>query len=129
MTAPLALMIAGLILAGVGAQWMAWRAGVPAIVLLSALGLILGPGTGLLDPVTDFGALLQPLVAVAVAVILFEGGLALDFRELRHSVSGILRLTTIAPLLAWLLGAFAAHYLADLSMTRLARCLPFWLMK
>ncbi|HBU97846.1 cation:proton antiporter, partial [Thalassospira lucentensis] len=115
MTAPLALMIAGLILAGVGAQWMAWRAGVPAIVLLSALGLILGPGTGLLDPVTDFGALLQPLVAVAVAVILFEGGLALDFRELRHSVSGILRLTTIAPLLAWLLGAFAAHYLADLS--------------
>ncbi len=26
-----------------------------------------------------------------------------------------MRLTTIAPLLAWLLGAFAAHYLADLS--------------
>ncbi len=115
MAAPIALMIASLILAGVGAQWFAWRAGVPAIVLLSALGLILGPGTGLLDPVADFGPLLQPLVAVAVAVILFEGGLALDFRELRHSVSGILRLTTIAPLLAWLLGAFAAHYLAGLS--------------
>ncbi|MFV1850982.1 MAG: cation:proton antiporter [Thalassospira sp.] len=115
MTAPLALMIAGLILAGVGAQWFAWRAGIPAIVILSALGLVLGPGTGLIDPVADFGPLLQPLIAVAVAVILFEGGLALDFRELRHSVSGILRLTTVAPLLAWLLGAGAAHYLAGLS--------------
>ncbi|MCC9624304.1 sodium:proton antiporter [Thalassospira sp. MA62] len=116
MTAPLALMIAGLILAGVGAQWFAWRAGIPAIVLLALLGLIFGPGTGLIDPVADFGPLLSPLIAVAVAVILFEGGLALDFRELRHSVSGILRLTTIAPLLAWLLGTGAAYYLAGLSL-------------
>ena len=115
MIAPLALMIAGLILAGVGAQWFAWRAGIPAIVLLSIVGLLLGPGTDLIDPVNDFGTLLQPLVAVAVAVILFEGGLALDFRELTHSVSGVIRLTTIAPLVAWLLGAGAAHYLADLS--------------
>ncbi|MHC8494765.1 cation:proton antiporter [Thalassospira sp. SM2505] len=115
MAAMLALMIAGLILAGVGAQWFAWRAGIPAIVVLSVLGLVLGPGTGLLDPVTDFGPLLPPLISIAVAVILFEGGLALDFRELRQSVSGILRLTTFAPLLAWLLGATAAHYLAGLS--------------
>ncbi len=115
MTASLALMIAALILTGVGAQWIAWRAGIPGIVLLSVVGLVVGPGTGLIDPVTDFGPLLQPLVAVAVAVILFEGGLALDFRELTHSVSGVIRLTTVAPLVAWLLGAGAAHYLADLS--------------
>ncbi len=105
---------------GVGAQWLAWRLQWPAIVLMSLAGLIVGPlaaatfGAPILDPATDFGELLRPLIAVAVALILFEGGLALDFEEIRGRARMIRRFTTVGAPVAWLLGTLAAHYLAGL---------------
>jgi NhaP-type Na+/H+ or K+/H+ antiporter len=59
---------------GIGAQWLAWALRVPAIVLLTLVGLAAGPVFGWLEPAADFGPLLRPLIAVAVALILFEGG-------------------------------------------------------
>lgn len=105
---------------GVGAQWIAWRLQMPAIVLLSLSGLILGPlsgaitGTPLLDPQTDFGPLYRPLIALAVALILFEGGLALEFKELRSARTAVRRLVIVGAPLGWVLGALAAHYVAGL---------------
>ncbi|MEQ8860704.1 MAG: sodium:proton antiporter [Pseudomonadales bacterium] len=100
---------------GAAAQWLAWRARLPAIVLLLAAGFIAGPVTGALDPVADFGELLRPLVALAVALILFEGGLTLNFAELRETSVAVRRLVTVGALIAFGLGALAAHYLAGLS--------------
>ena len=50
MDGELAVTIAVIGAAGISAQWVAWRLGVPAIVLMLAAGLALGPGLGLLDP-------------------------------------------------------------------------------
>lgn len=100
---------------GVAAQWLAWRARLPAIVLLLAAGFIAGPVTGLLDPAADFGDLLRPLVALAVALILFEGGLSLNFSELRETSVAVRRLVSLGALIAFGAGALAAHYLAQLS--------------
>jgi len=97
---------------GLAAQWLAWRARLPAIVLLLLAGFVAGPLTGVLDPAADFGDLLRPLVALAVALILFEGGLSLNFSELRETSKAVQRLVTIGALLAFGLGALAAHYLA-----------------
>ena len=36
--------------AGVFAQWIAWRFRFPAIVVLTLLGIILGPVTNIVDP-------------------------------------------------------------------------------
>src|SRR3546814_6802620 len=69
---------------GVGAQWIAWRTGRPAIALMLLTGLVAGPVLGIIDPERDFGALQEPIIKLAVAVILFDGGLSLNFRELRH---------------------------------------------
>ncbi|MGR3582410.1 MAG: cation:proton antiporter domain-containing protein, partial [Sagittula sp.] len=63
---------------GVGSQWLAWRLRLPAIVLMLAAGLIVGPVLGILDPAAQFGSMLSPMIAIAVAIILFEGGLTLD---------------------------------------------------
>ena len=63
--------IAAVGLAGIGSQWIAWRFRVPGIVLLALAGLIKGPATGFLVPERDFGHLFKPMVAVAVAIILF----------------------------------------------------------
>ena len=71
--------------AGVGAQWIAARLHMPAILLLLFTGIALGrAGTGLLDPDLVFGELRGPFISLAVALVLFEGGLSLHLREARH---------------------------------------------
>lgn len=94
---------------GVAAQWVAWRLKLPAIVLLFAVGLLFGPGLGVLHPSEALGEMLRPLVGLAVAIVVFEGGLALDVRELRAAGEGVLRLTAIALPISFALGTLAAQ--------------------
>ncbi|MDY7097328.1 MAG: sodium:proton antiporter [Pseudomonadota bacterium] len=113
------LMLATIGVLGIGAQWVAWRTGYPAIVLMLAAGFLAGPvaeqlGFRLIDPEAAFGDLLEPAINIGVALILFEGGLSLDLRELRHSGSAVYRLATIGVLLGWALGALAGFYIAGL---------------
>ncbi len=111
-----ALAVAVLCIAcgGVAAQWAAWRFKLPAIVLLFAVGLVVGPGLQLLHPSAQFGAALRPLIGLAVAIIVFEGGLALDLRELRAAGEGVLRLTAVALPLNLVLGTVAAHWIGGM---------------
>jgi len=109
------LVIALVGILGIGAQWVAWRTGLPAIVLMLIAGFLAGPVLGVFDPEHAFGALLEPMVAIGVALILFEGGLSLDFRELRHTGSAVGRLATIGVALGWLFGALAGIYIAGLA--------------
>ena len=100
---------------GVAAQWLAWRMRIPAIVLFSLAGLLAGPVFGWVNPSADFGAVYKPVVALCVAVILFEGGLQLRWHEFREAASGVRRLVTIGAVLAFVLGSLAAHGIGDLS--------------
>ncbi len=114
-----ALVIAVIGVLGIGAQWIAWRTGWPAIVLMLAAGFLAGPVAGefgfrLLDPEAAFGDLLEPMIGIGVALILFEGGLSLDYRELRHSGQAVIRLATVGVLIGWALGAAAGFYIAGL---------------
>ncbi|AKM08183.1 cation:proton antiporter [Pelagerythrobacter marensis] len=109
-----ALVIALVGVLGIGAQWVAWRTGWPAIVLMLAAGFLAGPVLGLFDPEHAFGELLEPMVAIGVALILFEGGLSLDLRELRHAGDAVWRLVFFGVPIGWLLGSFAGYYIAGL---------------
>jgi NhaP-type Na+/H+ or K+/H+ antiporter len=111
-----ALVIALVGVLGIGAQWLAWRTGWPAIVLMLAAGFLVGPVFGVMDPDAAFGELLDPMVTIGVALILFEGGLSLDFRELRHSGEAVWRMTTIGVVVGWIAGALAGHYVAGLAL-------------
>jgi len=102
-------------LLGIGAQWVAWRTGRPAIALMLIVGIIAGPILGIIDPERDFGALQEPIIKLAVAVILFEGGLSLNFKELRQAGGAVTTMVIIAGPIAWVLGTLAAHYGAGLS--------------
>ncbi len=110
----LTIKLAAIAAIGILAQWVAWRTGWPAIALMLAGGIIAGPITGFIDPAVDFGTLYQPAIKLAVAIILFEGGLSLDFRELRHAGWPVGRLVLIGAPVAWILGAYAGHYAAGL---------------
>ncbi len=101
---------------GVGAQWLAWRLRLPAILLLLIAGVVAGPVSGLIDPDALFGELLLPGVSLAVAVILFEGGLSLRLSELGDSAAVVWRLCTLGAVLTWALAAGGAYYLLALPL-------------
>ena len=72
---------------GLAAQWIAWRTGRPAIVFLLLSGIVVGPVLGFLDPEADFGELQEPIIKLAVAVILF--GVRTILGELVPAFQGI----------------------------------------
>ena len=86
---------------GVGSQWLAWRLRMPSIVLMLLAGLIVGPVLGILDPAAQFGDMLGPIIAIAVAIILFEGGMTLNFHTLRDAATGVKRLIVFGAPLGW----------------------------
>jgi NhaP-type Na+/H+ or K+/H+ antiporter len=62
----------------------------------------------------DIGPLTGPLISLAVAVILFEGGLSLDLHKLGDARAGVTRLVLIGAPLGWFLSTVALKYGAGL---------------
>jgi NhaP-type Na+/H+ or K+/H+ antiporter len=100
--------------AGAVGQLLARLVSLPAIVVLLAIGLLIGrPGLHLIDP-DLLGSGLKPLVGLLVSLVLFDGGLNLRLagRDLQRAVVQLV-------LVRWILGlagaALAAHLLAGLS--------------
>lgn len=104
--------MAAILVLGVGAQWLSWRLKLPSILFLLLLGILAGPVSGLLDPDGMFGPLLFPMISLGVALVLFEGGLTLRFRDLRGHGRLVTNLTTWGAVLNWLLIAAGCHYVA-----------------
>ena len=101
---------------GVFSQWLAWRLRIPAIVLFLVSGVIVGPVLGLVNPSEDFGELLRPVVGLAVAIILFEGGLNLRLHEFKEAASGVKRLVSVGAAFAGAFTTLAAYYIGGLSL-------------
>ena len=86
---------------GVIAQASARHLRIPGIALLLLAGVAFGPdGIGLIDP-RALGGGLPALISLAVAVILFEGGLNLDISRLRREQGAIRRLVSLGALITW----------------------------
>lgn len=112
----LVVVIVAVVALGVAAQWLAWRLRLPAIVLLAVAGVFAGPVMGWIQPSETFGELLQPLISLCVAIILFEGGLSLSLKDLKEAASGVRRLVYLGAPLAWIFGSLCAHYIGGLDI-------------
>jgi NhaP-type Na+/H+ or K+/H+ antiporter len=103
---------------GLTAQWLAWRTRLPGILLLLVFGVLLGlfvqPDAYLValtgGDETAGPEILFPLVSLAVAVIMFEGGLSLKLGELREAGGAALRLCTVGALVTMAGATIGAHY-------------------
>jgi len=105
-----ALTVVLAIAVGIFAQALATHIRLPSIVLLLASGAALGPdGLGWIVP-QDLGTGLLTIVELAVAVILFEGGLNLEINRLRRSQKSIRRLVTTGALITMAGAAVAVRY-------------------
>lgn len=109
------LSLALLLLLCLACQFIAWKFKFPAILLYSVAGLVLG-GSHILNPVETLGENYHTLISFSVALILFEGGMHLKFKELSHSGKLLKRIFFINTPLCYLLTFLCAHYLAGLSI-------------
>lgn len=118
--------LASILILSVFAQWLAWKIKIPAILPLIIIGLALGPGSTfitasgdkLLDGDAIFsGDLLFAFVSISVGVILFEGGLTLKLREIRHQAGVVRNLLIFGPIITLGGGGIAAHYLMGMDYT------------
>lgn len=123
------LELAGIIVLGTIAQWVAWRLKLPAILPLILIGLLVGPvstlisadGTKWLEPVWNGteglfpGERLFNFVSLAISIILFEGGLTLKKEEILNVGPAILKLITLGSLITFFGAGFAAHFIFGIS--------------
>lgn len=110
------LGVAAILVVAMVGQVVASRLRVPAIVLLLPFGFLLGAFYDAADPRRLLGDAFAPLVALSVAVILYDAGLDLELRRLRGPARRtVVRLVGVGVLLTWLVGAVAAGLLLDLS--------------
>jgi len=101
------------VFAGISAQVLAAYLRVPSIVFLLLFGILLGSDIlGLLHPQL-LGTGLDVIVALATAIILFEGGLNLDLQELGKVSVSLQLLVTLGTLITLLGGSMAAHWLGE----------------
>ncbi len=109
------LQLVFILAVGTICQIAGWRLKVPSILLLLVAGIISGPIFGVLHPDALLGDVLMPFVELAVAVILFEGGLSLTKTELGKVGSVVLRLITVSALITWVLLGILAYTILSLS--------------
>tara|TARA_R110000868_G_scaffold173829_1_gene410197 strand:- start:1791 stop:3653 length:1863 start_codon:yes stop_codon:yes gene_type:complete len=124
------LELAGIIILGILAQWVAWKLKIPAILPLILIGLFVGPiaseylsadGTKWIQPIWNGKEGLFPgeslfyFVSLAISVILFEGGLTLRLGEIKNVGPIITKLITLGSLVTFFGAAISAHYVFYLS--------------
>ncbi len=105
------LALSSLLVLGVAGQWIAWRLRIPSIVVLLVIGFLAGPVLGLLRPDELLGDGLFAIVSISVAIILFEGGLGLNARQIRLVRPVLLKLLSIGVLVNGGLCALAARWI------------------
>lgn len=109
------IQIAWIAFFAIFAHWIGWRLKTPAIVFFLFFGFLSGPVLNLVRPEELLGDLLQPLTSIAVGIILFEGSLNLNFKEMNKVRGAIRHFVIIGAPVAWVLTSAFAYYLAGLS--------------
>jgi CPA1 family monovalent cation:H+ antiporter len=109
------VVLSAILVTGMVCQWVAWRRRLPAILFLLICGILAGPILGWLHPDQLFGDLLFPFISLAVAVILFEGGLTLKLQDIRGIGKVVRNLMIFGVAITWLIISVAVHWLPGFS--------------
>jgi len=122
------LELAGIIILGILAQWVAWKFKIPAILPLILIGLAVGPlstlysedGTQWIQPIWNSekgffpGKSLFYFVSLAIGIILFEGGLTLKMGEVKKTGGVIGKLISLGSIITFFGAGVSAHYIFGL---------------
>ncbi len=107
------ILVAGaMLLAGLGASLLAVRLRVPALILFLALGMVAGSEVSGWIYFNDY-ELARAIGVVALALILFEGGLAAGFVEIRPVLRPAISLAVLGTIATAVVTGLAAAWLFD----------------
>ncbi|WP_298550434.1 sodium:proton antiporter [uncultured Algibacter sp.] len=124
------LELAGIIILGILAQWVAWKFKIPAILPLILIGLLVGPiaaeflsedGSKWIEPVWNGEKGLFPgdglyyFVSLAISIILFEGGLTLKRSEIKNVGPVITKLITLGSAITFFGAGILSYFIFNLS--------------
>ncbi|MDO5970335.1 sodium:proton antiporter [Flavivirga aquimarina] len=124
------LELAGIIILGILAQWVAWKFKIPAILPLILIGLLVGPiaaeflsddGSKWIEPIWNGKQGLFPgeglfyFVSLAISIILFEGGLTLKRSEIKNVGPVITKLITLGSTITFFGAGIAAYFIFGFS--------------
>src|SRR5215469_6347212 len=106
-----------IVILAVGSQVLASQLRIPALIILLPVGFTAGALTTDINPQHLLGAAFQPLVSLAVAVILYDAGLGLDLAKLRgHTRLAVFRLIAVGAPVTWVLASASARLLFGMSV-------------
>ena len=109
------LIVGALLAAALGASLIAGRLRLPGLVLFLGLGMLIGSdGLGWID--FNNVRLAEAIGVVALGLILFEGGLAAGWGEIRPVLRPALSLALVGTLVTAVVTGLAASWLFDFSM-------------
>lgn len=101
----------------ISAQWIGWKFKIPVIVILISSGTLFGPILSIIKPRMILGPIINPMIELAVSIVLFEGAMSLKVHEFKKASKGLTRLFSVAVILNWSIGAILGKYLAHLTWT------------
>ncbi|MBU2526573.1 MAG: cation:proton antiporter [Bacteroidetes bacterium] len=120
--------LGSIVIFGILAQWVAWKAKLPAILPLLMIGLAVGPistlftddGSKWIEPIWNGtnglfpGDRLFSFVSLAISIILFEGSLTLKKEEVFKVGPSILKLIILGSVITFFGAGVAAHFIFSL---------------
>ena len=108
------ILLAGALLAlGIAAALLADRVKIPGLILFLGLGMLVG-SEGIGGVEFDDAELTRTLGTIGLVLILFEGGLAAGWREIRPVLSAAVSLATLGTVLTAIVAGFAAAWILSL---------------
>ncbi|MDP8032993.1 sodium:proton antiporter [Pasteurella atlantica] len=109
-----ALILSIIVGLGIAAQWLAWYLKQPSILYLLLIGILVGPVLNVFHPDEVLGDLLFPFISLGVAIILFEGALTLEFKEIQHHGRVVKLLVSVGMLITIAVISLATYGLFDI---------------
>ncbi len=104
------LLAAGVtVFLGVAGEAFFKRTGIPDIAFLMVLGVIIGPVLGIIQP-EAVSQIVPYFAALALIIIMFDGGLNLDFKQIAQTAHFALTLAVLGFLLSVTIVTLAAHF-------------------
>ncbi len=112
-TDPLVWNLSLALMFGTFSFFLSKKTKIAPIVFFIIIGILLGPNfLKILSP-EELGKTLKSIVFLGVAIILFEGGLTLDYSGYKKAIKPIVYLLSLGVIVTWLLNAIFIYFLFD----------------
>ena len=112
-SAPVILLAAGVVIfLGVAGEAFFKKTGIPDVAFLMVLGVIIGPVLGIIQPEAII-EVVPYFAALALIIIMFDGGLNLDIKHLIKTAHFSVTLAVLGFIISVVIITLAAHYVLE----------------